>query len=62
MQYPLPIITDILHKRSGYKFFTKIDVIIRGGTDKIIKNIFFVCFSIVGSLDIYVNKINPNFH
>jgi hypothetical protein len=25
-QYPLPIITDILHKRSGYKFFTKLDV------------------------------------
>ncbi len=25
-QYPLPIITDILHKCSGYKFFTKLDV------------------------------------
>jgi hypothetical protein len=25
-QYPLPIITEILHKRSGYKFFTKLDV------------------------------------
>ncbi len=25
-QYPLPIITDILGKRSGYKFFTKLDV------------------------------------
>jgi hypothetical protein len=25
-QYPLPIITDILCKRSGYKFFTKLDV------------------------------------
>jgi hypothetical protein len=25
-QYPLPIITDILHKRSGHKFFTKLDV------------------------------------
>ncbi len=25
-QYPLPIITDILHKRSGYKFFIKLDV------------------------------------
>jgi hypothetical protein len=25
-QYPLPIITDILRKRSGYKFFTKLDV------------------------------------
>ncbi len=25
-QYPLLIITDILHKRSGYKFFTKLDV------------------------------------
>ncbi len=25
-QYPLPIITDILHKRSVYKFFTKLDV------------------------------------
>jgi hypothetical protein len=25
-QYPLPIITDILHKRSGYKFFKKLDV------------------------------------
>ncbi len=24
-QYPLPIITDILRKRSGYKFFTKLD-------------------------------------
>jgi hypothetical protein len=25
-QYPLPIITDILRKRSGYKFFTKLEV------------------------------------
>ncbi len=25
-QYPLPIIMDILRKRSGYKFFTKLDV------------------------------------
>jgi tRNA uridine 5-carbamoylmethylation protein Kti12 len=25
-QYPLPIISDILRKRSGYKFFTKLDV------------------------------------
>jgi hypothetical protein len=25
-QYPLSIITDILRKRSGYKFFTKFDV------------------------------------
>ncbi len=25
-QYPWPIITDILHKHSGYKFFTKVDV------------------------------------
>jgi hypothetical protein len=25
-QYSLPIITDILHKHSGYKFFTKLDV------------------------------------
>ncbi len=25
-QYPLPIITDILRKRSGHKFFTKLDV------------------------------------
>eukprot|EP00804_Cyclotella_cryptica_P019383 CCRYP_018956-RA/>CCRYP_018956-RA protein AED:0.45 eAED:0.45 QI:0/0/0/1/0/0/2/0/105 len=25
-QYPLPIILDILHKRLGYKFFTKLDV------------------------------------
>jgi hypothetical protein len=25
-QYPLPIITDILRKRSGYKFITKLDV------------------------------------
>jgi hypothetical protein len=24
-QYPLPIITDILRKHSGYKFFTKLD-------------------------------------
>jgi hypothetical protein len=24
-QYLLPIITDIIHKRSGYKFFTKLD-------------------------------------
>jgi hypothetical protein len=24
-QYPLPIITNILHKRSGYRFFTKLD-------------------------------------
>jgi hypothetical protein len=28
-QYPLPIITDILRKRSGYKFFTKLDVSMR---------------------------------
>jgi hypothetical protein len=28
-QYPLPIIKDILHKRSGYKFFTKLDVIMQ---------------------------------
>ncbi len=26
MQYPLLIITDVLRKRSGYKFFTKLDV------------------------------------
>ena len=25
-QYPLPIIKDVLKKRTGYKFFTKIDV------------------------------------
>jgi hypothetical protein len=25
-QYPLPIITDFLRKRSGYKFFTKLEV------------------------------------
>jgi hypothetical protein len=25
-KYPLPIITDILRKHSGYKFFTKLDV------------------------------------
>ena len=25
-QYPLPIITDILRKRTGYKFFTKLDI------------------------------------
>ncbi len=25
-QYPLPIITDILRKHSGYKFFTKLDI------------------------------------
>ncbi len=25
-QYPSPIITDILRKRSGYKFFTKLDI------------------------------------
>jgi hypothetical protein len=25
-QYPLPIIMDILRKRSGYKFFTKLDI------------------------------------
>ena len=25
-QYPLPIITDILRKRLGYKFFTKLDI------------------------------------
>jgi hypothetical protein len=25
-QYPLPIITDILHKCYRYKFFTKLDV------------------------------------
>jgi hypothetical protein len=25
-QYPLPIVTDILRKPSGYKFFTKLDV------------------------------------
>jgi hypothetical protein len=25
-QYPLPVITDILRKHSGYKFFTKLDV------------------------------------
>jgi hypothetical protein len=25
-QYPLPIIIDILRKRSGYKFFTKLEV------------------------------------
>jgi hypothetical protein len=27
-QYPLPIIQDILRKHTGYKFFTKIDVIL----------------------------------
>ena len=25
-QYPLPIITDILRKRTGYKYFTKMDI------------------------------------
>ncbi len=25
-QYPLPIITDILRKHSGYEFFTKLDI------------------------------------
>ena len=25
-QYPLPIITDILRKRTGYKYFTKLDI------------------------------------
>ena len=25
-QYPLPVITDILRKRAGYKFFTKLDI------------------------------------
>ncbi|KAL7548019.1 hypothetical protein ACHAWF_011298 [Thalassiosira exigua] len=25
-QYPFPIITDILRKRLGYKFFTKLDI------------------------------------
>jgi hypothetical protein len=25
-QYPLPIIQDILRRRTGYKFFTKIDI------------------------------------
>ena len=25
-QYPLPIIKDVLKKRTGYEFFTKIDV------------------------------------
>ncbi|KAL7526665.1 hypothetical protein ACHAXR_001589 [Thalassiosira sp. AJA248-18] len=25
-QYPLPVITDILRKRLGYNFFTKLDV------------------------------------
>ena len=25
-QYPLPIITEVLRKRAGYKFFTKLDI------------------------------------
>jgi hypothetical protein len=25
-QYPLPIIQDILRRRTGYKFFTKVDI------------------------------------
>ncbi len=28
-QYPLPIVTDILRKRSGYRFFTILDVIMQ---------------------------------
>ena len=24
--YPLPIIADILHRRTGYKYFTKLDI------------------------------------
>ncbi len=25
-QYPLPIISDILHKQTGYAFFSKLDI------------------------------------
>ena len=34
-QYPLPIIGDVLRKRSGYKYFTKLDISMKNYTSEL---------------------------
>jgi hypothetical protein len=42
-QYPLPIITDILRKHSGYKFFPKFDITIQNYTFELDKESQDLC-------------------
>ncbi len=42
-QYPLPIIMDILHKHSGYKFFTKLEASMQYYTFELDKESQYLC-------------------